>query len=53
MRNPIICHYINAKAAENYATKMQNEFRNQGWNFVSIISNSDLNIEEYLFQRKS
>ena len=49
----LICHYVNLKASEDYIAKMQKEFYNQGWKFVSIISNSDKNIEGYLFQRKA
>ena len=50
METSIMCHYINEKASEDYVAKMLKEFKNQGWNFVSIISNSSHNMEGYLFQ---
>ena len=49
----IICHYINTSVSEDYVAKMLKEFKNQGWNFVSIVSNSENNFEGYLFQQNS
>ena len=54
MQNPsLLCHYINARASKDYITKTLKEFKNQGWEFVSIISNSDQVIDGYFFQRSS
>jgi len=45
-----MCHYINSKTSEDNIVKMLKGFKNQGWNFVSRISNSNHNMEGYLFQ---
>jgi hypothetical protein len=50
MENSVMCHYINSKTSEDNIEKMLKEFKNQGWNFVSIYSNSGHNMEGYLFQ---
>lgn len=47
----LLCHYIKARASKDQITKMLETFRNQGWEFVSIISNSDQVIDGYFFQR--
>ncbi len=52
MQNPsLLCHYIKARTSEDQISKMLETFKNQGWEFVSIISNSDQVIDGYFFQR--
>lgn len=52
MQNPrLLCHYIEARTSKDQVSKMLETFRNQGWEFVSIISNSDQVIDGYFFQR--
>ena len=51
MKNSVICHYINSKTSEDNIVKMLKEFKNQGWELISVISNSDQVIDGYFFQR--
>ena len=47
----MICHYIRARTSKDQVSKMLDTFRNQGWELISIISNSDQVIDGYFFQR--
>ena len=49
--NRVLYHYINARASKAQISKMLETFKNQGWEFISIISNSDQVIDGYFFQR--
>ncbi|MHA1719105.1 MAG: hypothetical protein ACTSXK_06245 [Promethearchaeota archaeon] len=54
MENPrLLCHYIKRGVPEEKVEKMLNEFRNQGWMFISLISISGHNHEGYFFQKNS
>jgi len=49
----VLCHYINTITPENYVTKMLKEIKNQGWEFISIYSNSDHNKDGYINHQNS
>ncbi len=52
MENPrVMCHYIKTRTSEDQISKMHETFRNQGWELISVISNSDQVIDGYFFQR--